>query len=680
MTKQVVRTANDALKRLSLIAPFVLTLTYITITVLTIDHEKILLAREVTLPLLSTEVGLRPFFLVAPFLVFVLHLYILTQHRVLSRYIGVALEESNRTTGWQQLLPSLPLSRITDVEHGGFLGLTIRLVYFMALASPFLVIALIFERLLPAHGLVLREVTHDFWQWTLLILLLADGLLILFFWPPRPKPYGAGPRPVLDWERLPRFRFWIGVALVLLPVIPGLLLLWPTDARCELHPALVTIKRWSPWPINWPEPHLVLPGIDLSGREGVILDGRDLRCADLQGADLGDASMRGVNLQGANLVGSVLSGVDMSPLEPLDPRLNRDVEPPIGIEAPSPELSTDLSHAFLDHAWLEGTFLRKARMVRTSMRNAHLRGADLAGANLTGSDLSGADARAASFRSAVLSEAIFDFAQLDAADFFQAAASGARFLDAEAPFADFRYAEMPAARFVDAALQGATFAGATAVGATFLGGDLGLATGLGGSQMILRHAEVGGAILCGEEPVFGSDLRGVTTREVDWSWLSGRFSSARRRGPGKARLAAAGRRLQALQDNTPQSCLPRVDPQSGVLWEQIDPEDLQASSESRFFREFAGRALENAMNRYFDLERDVARVPAVCSYLEIAAEEAPLDTAWRNALRAQLEERFGPELEVRRPLRRYPRNEDGAAVLRFDDAHGTPFEFHCFRY
>ncbi len=142
-------------------------------------------------------------------------------------------------------------------------------------------------------------------------------------------------------------------------------------------------------------------GLDLHDRDlrnanlfKARLDKADLREAKLQGANLGLANLQGADLggaklQGANLRGAKLQGVDLS------------------------------------EAKLQGEDLRGAKLQGADLRGARLQGADLSGAELQGADLSGADLQGADlFRAelqgADLRRTSLGGAQLDGVDFHAA--------------------------------------------------------------------------------------------------------------------------------------------------------------------------------------------------------------------------------------------------------------------
>ena len=233
---------------------------------------------------------------------------------------------------------------------------------------------------------------------------------------------------------------------------------------------------------GWLHKHLDVRGVNLTTQVPGRLDLRDrnLRCAVLAGASLEGADLRGVNLQKADLHSANLRDVSLLPKGMSRRRWESSEDRWRGLEVKSrqresifgdmeldcanlpTELRTD--RAVLDCADLINADLSDALLVFASLRNARVSDADLQRADLTGADARGAELAWASLRAADLRGTRLDGARLDHGDLRRASLksarlTGANLLRARLTRADLTGADLTGASLVDVEATEATFPG-----------------------------------------------------------------------------------------------------------------------------------------------------------------------------------------------------------------------------
>jgi hypothetical protein len=72
---------------------FVTVMLYLTVAVGSVTHRKLFLDEPIALPVINVAVPLTGFFVVAPFILVVLHFYLLAQIRVMRRKLAATLTE-----------------------------------------------------------------------------------------------------------------------------------------------------------------------------------------------------------------------------------------------------------------------------------------------------------------------------------------------------------------------------------------------------------------------------------------------------------------------------------------------------------------------------------------------------------------------------------------------------------
>src|SRR5687768_11383898 len=87
LTGKLKEVRESAAEVRNLTLTFVLVLLYVDIIIVSSTHEQLLRVSNVNLPLLSVELPIVGFYLVTPWLVFLLHLNLLLQHYLLSQQL-----------------------------------------------------------------------------------------------------------------------------------------------------------------------------------------------------------------------------------------------------------------------------------------------------------------------------------------------------------------------------------------------------------------------------------------------------------------------------------------------------------------------------------------------------------------------------------------------------------------
>lgn len=89
-----VRDAASDVRNLTI--TFVVVMVYVGVIIFGSTHEQLLRVSNVTLPLLSVELPIVAFYVVTPWLVFLLHLHLLIQHYLLSQQVFAFTKELER--------------------------------------------------------------------------------------------------------------------------------------------------------------------------------------------------------------------------------------------------------------------------------------------------------------------------------------------------------------------------------------------------------------------------------------------------------------------------------------------------------------------------------------------------------------------------------------------------------
>jgi uncharacterized protein YjbI with pentapeptide repeats len=514
---------------------YILALFYIGIAVLGVTHRDLFLDVPMKLPLISAEIPLRAFFVLAPILFLIVHAFVLAR--------------------------TVLVSSRGDSPFGvdeGTAGALSRAIVFCALAvAPVLLLLLVLIQFLPYHD---QAIT-----WLHRLAILADVALIWLLWPaisePNATPAGLDPKR--------------HVGLLIAGIIPIGLAFTVATFPGEWLDDLIGRRQWIPagrassakaqGESGWTSIHdllfhgeidevrrrrespfsntLVLSGFDgpaaagladpkalesarvtlaLRGRrfEGAVLIGADLRKADLtgarlDGADLDRADLQGAmlddaRLQNATLVEASLRGALLRFAQLRDARLDK----------------ADLQGAALVDAQLQGALLKEAQLQDAALTSAQLQGASLVGARLEGATLSYAQLQKAKLDGAELQGAVLDHAQMQGASLRSTQLQGASLLAVQLQGAVFDRAELQGAMLLGVNLDGASLQRAGLQGAMLRDAGFRGAT-LDHAQLqgaVLDYAQFQGASLRGAQ-LQGASLRGAmligTSLEQANVWRAG---------------------------------------------------------------------------------------------------------------------------------------------------------------
>jgi uncharacterized protein YjbI with pentapeptide repeats len=499
------------------ISVFLVVCAFLGISVSSIDHLHLLRGDPIALPIYSVDVELELFFILAPLVLLVSHLYLLLLLRGYLLAFRMALSPNEFVvTGAVDLISlALLLNAFGDAGQDRIVRFMTRpLLFVVSMVLPQTLLLWIQIRFLPYHS---------FWltSWHQTLLLFDIGLVCHFYWFSTAVLRKEGLRQVGVLSRIGQ-SFWIGAS--------GLLALF-----C-IFGAIVPGTGWEAWtgtlfPLaNRLERDISVPGkifVPAGGlseedlrRRGLRLAGRDLRNADFTDCQLPGANFRGADLEGASFTGADLRGAQFLPgsdaLSFLDP--------------PSPAKRRLAATEWQDRRKLKITNLRNTKFISADLQGASFLLADLDGASLQDASLGNAELLRASLRRAML-----DGARLQGAELGLANLTGAYFRRTDLTGASLRGtyllganldgARLWAADLSGAHLQGATFAAAMldacdfqdakTLGASFRNTSLRGAANLELEGVILRGSRIGGLARCASrKPPYLTDLRNLDFRPV----------------------------------------------------------------------------------------------------------------------------------------------------------------------
>lgn len=429
-------------------------LAYLAIAVAGVTHLDLLLAAPVKLPLLSTNIPLVTFFILAPAVlvgvhaVFLGHLAPVARSSLELHNAIQLLEVSDRRLHPLRLEINgfLLAQAVAGPRRGAILALLSRTAIWIAVvALPVLLLLFVQVSFLPFHDATVT--------WVHRVLLLVDVLVVALVGVFLSSTAGSLWRALIESVRDHPFShvatglFLVGACAFsfLVATIPGepldavgeMLLdgagadAEGSDAESGALAAVVNGMRGARQ--GGARPSLfnrnlrvmdqdVSHGAAAARGAGVVsLRGRDLRLAVLDGSRLRGADLSGADLSGASLVEADLSGA----------RLSCPVTGGDGVAGARPSCASlkraDLTRAKLDGALLSGGVdARGATMREASLMGADLAGASLALADLTRVALQGARLDDAGLEGAVLRDANLEAATLMRARLFGTDLSGAR--------------------------------------------------------------------------------------------------------------------------------------------------------------------------------------------------------------------------------------------------------------
>ena len=497
------RALNDSATRVSTIwVSYLIFALYLLIATGTATHRQLLLEEPLKLPALNIDLPLFWFFVLAPFLFVIFHLYVLLQVLLLGRTAAAYNEILDKAVGaapenalMRQRLANTLFAQIfagSPRERQGWLGWLLRAMAWTTLALAPIYIILAFQFVfLPYHS--------HFATWTHRLLLLAELAVAFLLWPlvldarrdfnwrrlqRRIKGIAVIPIRLLstkdqrrqEWQRLRLRAVPIAACLSFVGISLGLAS-FPGEPHVNLFtgnsPFAVRCDRW----ISQKFDRLTLTRIDLvdaekldkiekataakgqkpyEGERTRNFRERDLTCgafdlADLRRTDFAFAHMSGARFASAELQGAYLGSAQLQGAHLADARL-QDTDLGSAQLQGTDLLVAQLQGANLTGAQLQGADLRAARLEGAVLFFPQLQGANLRGAWLQGADLTGAQFQGADLRDASLQGASLRFAQLQGADLTGAELQGADLTAAQLQGADLSNSELRLAWISDAYL------------------------------------------------------------------------------------------------------------------------------------------------------------------------------------------------------------------------------------
>ena len=510
---------------------------YLAIIIGGTTHLQLLLESPITLPLLNVGLPLVAFYWIAPFLFLLLHLNLLVQLYLLSRKL-VRFDEVVTKVGNEasqaELRSQLYPFPFVQLQSGGhrerlprfFLWLMVWLTIGLA---PTILLLGVQVRFLPYHD-ALTTTWHR-------VLVVAEALLILFFWHRIRHPSDTRPRKPRRWlwhqiKAVAGGLLTIGISLILFtfpgdggawkPVIAG-----PqpegVSSRFLVRTNPGWRQVWNDWfalgdpmeewlhgtlPASWFTSVEYDPPVAV-GQSAVGDDIAEKRLALIPTSALfDDAAFLDRNLR--------VFEQDLITNWPTQAEIDQ-YEEDGAWERFGTRLTLrgrDLRFADLDRSTLPRANLLSANLQGADLSEANLQDAILLDVNFRGANLSSANLQGALLRFANLQGAALRRANLQGADLGSANLQGAYLADADLGGASLSVANLQGAYLADADLEGAFLSGANLQGA-----DLGHAN--------LQGADLRGANLQGAD-LRGPNLQGATLwearlwharglEEADWS-------------------------------------------------------------------------------------------------------------------------------------------------------------------
>lgn len=513
----VVKAVEESSKQYNaLTSLFVATCLYVAIAATSTNHKMLLLGGSLELPILKTPVSVVGFYSFAPFLLVILHVFLMLQQHIL--FIRRAHLRLTDTSGEEEflMLPSLPILRRMVPNEEQVVRELLRITLFVInFVLPFWTLCLVQYKFLPYGDLKITA-----WHQVLIAGDLFAARYFLLWFPDRRPRRQRLPRRSTFMRELAWLAGWVVLFFSLIyAAFPGTLL----ESLLGRHSLVAERNLRLPSQLLLAEEpsQEIFAALEARGEEeleppdalrernermylqyavGVGLAGRNLREADFEEVRLFNADLRGADLQGASLVGANLRGAHLTPSGGVVDNLllgkARSVDK---VEAIELLVRTGrFRRTSLVGAQLRDADLRNANLILADLRNADLRGAILTGVELTGADLRGARLQGAflegtELSSARLDGAWLDGAHLDAATLDRASLVNASLMGTSALGASFAEADLEGARMAQSYLLAADFRGASLAGSDLRGAFLQGATSMSLELLDARGAHLGGA-------------------------------------------------------------------------------------------------------------------------------------------------------------------------------------------
>lgn len=445
---------------------------YLLVAVAGVTHKDLLVANDVSLPILQVRLELTRFFLIVPAVMLFMHVALLVQLVVLARksleFDGALrmVEATDRRSHPLRLELNnfFLVQAIAGPERSWVVGALLHGLGWLTLAAvPLLALLYVQATFLPYH--------HAGITWAHRAVVLMDIVLLALTVAFLVRPEQSVRQALSKACRQAPVRSMLavlggGIGAVLACAV----IVIPDDSPSG--PAMDGVSgpaqlgsAHGPVLFGLIDRNLNVPDVDLidgrtggTGRWTLNLRERDLRYARLDRSRLSGADLTGANLNGASLIGAELSGVALGCVE------NRGLATTDGHDRAgcARGWGADFARARLVGATLEGM----------DLTGAYLAGADLADATLPHANLSGANLSAARFDKADLSDARLAGANLSTASFVGADLSNATLTGADLTKAVLRAAVLNSAALEGVSLRNADLEAATLFRARLFAADL----------------------------------------------------------------------------------------------------------------------------------------------------------------------------------------------------------------
>jgi uncharacterized protein YjbI with pentapeptide repeats len=402
---------------------------YLAITVGSVTHEMMLKELAIKLPVLSVELPVFAFFVIAPFFFLLFHFYLFLQILMLVRKINGynkvlherVADPEGRNAFRRRLDTFLIVQLMCGMEHekreisSSLLGLV---AWITLVGAPVLLLLQFQLVFLPYHS--------GFATWIHRGVIIADLLMIWAFWFAFHSTDGE-----IHFPSLGRHLYALA-ASVLVCVFSIFVMTYFGEPIGRMFPIADYLFHG---PVNMvtAQPRALFSNVfvlpykklvdDVDKRDTTLsLRGRDLRGAVLIGSDLRKVDFTGANLSLARLDWADAAGAQFGCGDTGVP--GKPIWPDDGC--------TWLRGASLANAKLQGASFANAHMegcilVEAQLQGANLVGAELQAAALTGADLTAANLRGAKLQGAYLLETNFAGALLNGAQLAKALIDASRF-------------------------------------------------------------------------------------------------------------------------------------------------------------------------------------------------------------------------------------------------------------
>lgn len=464
--EQLLGVVNDAARTVSArLVTFLTVGVYIAVTIASTTDEMLVRASLVTLPLLNVQIpisGVFGFYMIAPWLILVLHCNLLFQLSELSCKLVrfqealTDLTPNERDRLRDRMANYHYVQFLNGGPEGRFRGVLPGVVLFGSMiVLPLVLLCWTQLRFLPVRD---SQVA-----WSHRLALIADvAAILIFLWPPimqRDVRVRSERRAHGRLRRVLSLRTAMVLACASVLVFSAAPGVW-YQSNLDLQYKVLTGKDLSPETIN------ALKDGDVQERDQElakvlqlnVLQGRDLRGANFHSAVLPKVDLRTLKPDKGEISYTRLGGADLTWTQMQEALLN----------------DTDAQAAKLQGAQLQGASMVRVKMQGADLENAQLQQADLSNAQLEQANLTGAYLQGATLENAILVDALLKQANLQGANLRGAQLQRADLSDANLEGADLSDANLEGAILRGAQLQGGILCGTAMDAAVFDGANLDL--------------------------------------------------------------------------------------------------------------------------------------------------------------------------------------------------------------